>query len=160
VSNPTCRLAAILASLTALAAATPAVALPNGEQLMSGGGQFDTVNATVYSAPGVATVFDSGTAMEERAAQIFIWPGTLKRLRVKVRVDAPPTAGALIATVRMNGAPTAMTCTIPFNVFMGSFGLCGFNPNVAIGGGWLAVQIADNFVGVSDMAVTYSFVYD
>ena len=68
-----------------------------------------------FTGPGWTTTTapdypDTGEG--EAATQIRMAAGTLKNLRVHVQTQNVPSGGSLIATVRINGADTALTCTV------------------------------------------------
>jgi hypothetical protein len=141
-----------------LLAATPAGALNDNEQLLSGSGT-SIGGATLWSSPGGTQYPDNFPApgKGESAAQLRMSAGVLSALRVKLTTQTTPSSGTLSVRVRINGANTALTCTVTAG------GNCN-SPNgttVAVAANdKLAVRISNNFPGGNDIAYTYTLQFD
>jgi hypothetical protein len=141
-----------------LFAAPPARALIDTAHVLSGGstlGEFQTR----FTAPGLAAVYDPdipAPGLGEGAAQIVMPAGTLSRLRVKMQTAAFPTIGSFTAMVRVNGADTALTCSLNAPGTCSTGGkVKGLNNNAL-----LAVRVSNTFTDSGAITFSYTLQFD
>jgi len=139
-----------------LVAATPAEALNDGTQLLSGG-QSTTANSTRFTAPGVGGHYSADFAggRGEEAAQIRMPAGVLRNLKVHVMTESIPASGSLRVRVRIDGANTVLTCQVA------GTGDCAKNKAVNVpAGGRLAISSSNTFVGAGAIAYSFTLLFD
>jgi hypothetical protein len=147
---------------------TPAGALNNRQSILTGGfyvgltksGPSITRQPLVYTAPGLLYAYgpdEPALGRGEQAAQLrMTGGGVLSSLWVKVITQSVPTSGSLVATVRINGADTALTCQV-FGTGQCQSGAA----TVAVpNGARMAVAVAHDFVNEDRIALTYSMLLD
>jgi hypothetical protein len=128
----------MIAVAPALLWATDATA---GSRYLLTGGTSGSASSTRYTAPGLANTYSANfpaAGLGEQAAQIRMRGARLSKLRVSV-VTENATSGSVTVTVRVNGAPTVLTCSVGF-----AGGGCGSSPQaeaVVTNGDRLAVEV-------------------
>ena len=137
----------------------PAGALSNAQQLLSGG--TSTVGgSTVWGAPGMQNSFGNdfpAAGKGEQATQIrMTGGGVLRSLWVRVVTETVPSSGSLTMMVRINGADTALTCTLAGAGQCQSGAAIVNVPN----GARLAVRQVNNFVGAGFLTFNYTMILD
>jgi hypothetical protein len=142
-----------------LLAAPQAGALSNRQQILIGGGSFGGVSP-IYTSPGLANLYGQdfpSTGKGETAAQARMsGGGVLSVLFVRLQTQNVPSSGSLTVTVRVNGADTAMTCTV------GGSGQCAYTASTVTinNGDRLAIQVTNDFTGAGNLAFNYSLLFD
>ena len=137
-----------------LPAPTPAKALEDASQLLSGGIIGMAAGQTSFSAPGVAAI-SPGQIKGESSVQIRMPAGQLRNLRVRLTSVTVPSAGVLTVVVRKNAANTTLTCELT------QAGECASNATVAIADNdKLSVRVINNFTGSGLMALTYTLLFN
>ena len=145
----------------------PANALENTAQVLAGGQT--TAGAVApgnirFTAPG--TFFNNQVDFPrpgwgERAVQLLLPAGQLKRLRVRFSTETNPTAGSFVLMVRVRGADTALTCTVTAAQLTG-FANCGSNATVALpnASNPIAIRTTNTLENAGTGVYTYTLVYD
>src|SRR5262249_36540662 len=145
-----------LAVVGGLAAIRTAEALDDGKSVLVGKpGTFNGPTAgTAFTAPGTSALC---TSLGEAECQVRLPAGTLGRLRVFL-VTGTATAGSLTVTLRLNGAPTVLTCTVAYNE---PDGFCDDFVNVItlVGGDLVSLGFSST-INQGLWSFTYSLVYD
>jgi hypothetical protein len=141
-------------------AAPPAGALNNRQQILYGGNTVSPVD-THFTSPG----FGNGklgpdfpaTGLGEQSLQLRMsGGGVLSLLWVRLTTATTPSSGSFTVTVRINGADTALTCTL-FSSGQCQTGATTVNiPN----GARLSLSVSNNFVGSGNMSYTYTMLLD
>ena len=128
--------------------------LGSGGQVLTGGFNQGAAFANGFTGPGWTTTLapdypDTGEG--EAAIQIRLPAGTLSNLRVHVQTQNVPSSGSLIVMVRINGADTALTCSVT------TTGDCTSTASVAIkDNDRLALEITNSFPDEGNWTLTYS----
>lgn len=114
--------------------------------MFTGGGSLVGVaaNTTGFFDPGTTT-----TSSTNEAARAIIVPraGVLRNLYLRI-TTTQPASGTLVVTVRVNGANTALTFTIPVNATAAVFSNLVNTVNVNAGD-IISVQVQNNAAGTS-----------
>lgn len=152
--------AAVIAMLGML---SPAVALDDKAQVLTGGNQFGS--GTFFTAPGLGNHYlaDSpGPGLGEFAAQIRMPAGTLRILRARFVTQNVPSSGSVVIVVRTNAVDTALTCTLTSADFASQVANCSENvARIAITAGTrLAVSLTSDLVDAGTVTYTYTFEFD
>jgi hypothetical protein len=145
---------------------TPADALNNRQGLLIGAGIISPASkagaapALRFTAPSLSDTYDPDfprRGLGETAAQIrMTGGGVLSNFWLKILTTNVPASGSLVATVRINGADTALTCQV-FGTAQCNSGPATVNvPN----GARLSVAFASDFPDSGAMAFTYSMLLD
>ncbi len=146
----------VLAAAYALAA-SPAAALDDNLQILSGGGSI-VAGSSLFTAPGLSNQYGinfPGAGLGEQAASIRMQAGTASNLRVNVVTENVPKSGTLTVTVRKNGNATNLQCSVS------GTGTCNSNKSVNFGNNArLVINASNNFVESGFVAYTYTLVYD
>jgi hypothetical protein len=128
-------------------------------QILSGGFNQGASLATVYHAPGWVTALQPtypSASDGENAIQIRLPEGTLSRLSIRVRTATAATGGSYVVTVRINGADTALTCTVTGQAD------CTTAANVTVpvnDGDRLALEITSTLANEGNNTVNYSMLF-
>lgn len=137
-----------------LLAPTPAKALEDASQLLSGGILGMGAGLTYFSAPGVPAI-NPGQIKGESSIQIRMPAGQLRNLRVRLTSVTTPSAGLLTVVVRKNATNTTLTCELT------KAGECASNAIVSFADNdKLSVRVINNFTGSGLMALTYTLLFN
>jgi len=133
--------AGALGALVGLAAPMPwAAAHAAGTKYLMSGGNSGSGASVRYTAPGHGNIYGANfpaAGLGEQAAQIRMRAARIGKLRVSILTESA-TSGSVVVTVRVNGVPTMLTCTVGF-----AGGNCGSNDDINVqNGDRLAVEIA------------------
>jgi len=143
-----------------LSAHSPADALSNKFTILTGGFNQGQNISTVYTAPGLTAAFNPDypdTGEGEGAVQLRMHQGELSYLRVKLVTQNIPSGGSLVVTVRINGADTALTCTLTASGNCGT----GKSTKVAISkNDKLAIEIDSDLADEGNFVLTYTLLFD
>jgi hypothetical protein len=142
-----------------LLAPRSAEALNNRQQLLLGGNS-TTQNSTRYTSPGFGNQFTAdfpSTGLGEAAASArMVGGGVLSSLWVRIYTQTVPSSGSFTVTVRINGAPTTLTCTL-FGTGQCQSGAASVN---IANGARLAVEVTNDFVNSGNVTYAYSLLLD
>lgn len=159
IDFPALGLAVFAAGLTtSLLAPSPAFALDDTKQLLTGGNSLGGASP-VFTAPGLGNIYGLNfpkTNDGERAAQVRMPAGTLGLFRVQVRTEKVPTSGILKVTVRLNGLNTALGCQVS------STGTCstGATTVAVADDDKLAIRVENTLVDPGFTTFSYSMTFD
>jgi hypothetical protein len=137
-----------------LLAPTPAKALEDASQLLSGGILGMTTGQTYFSAPGVPAI-STGQIKGESSIQIRMPAGQVRNLRVRLTSVTTPSAGVLTVVVRKNAANTTLTCELTKAGECASNAIISFADNDK-----LSVRVINNFTGSGLMGLTYTLLFN
>ena len=152
--------AAAVAALGILAAASPADALNDSRQVLTGGGTFAGTVSPVYTSPGHGNVLGPdfpSAGNGENAAQLRMPGGVLKLLKVRVHTQNVPSDGTLTVMVRINNGDTVLTCSVSGD---GNCGTGGKKSVTINNGDLLAIQVASTLEDEGNVAFSYTLIFD
>ena len=150
---------AALMVLSKLGDAGPALALGDTTQVLSGGnfGISTSNGANLWTAPGSGTVVPDISGGEPKAQMPFP-AGTLSNLKFRLTTLSLAT-GTVIARIRVNGAPTNISC--PITLSAQSVGSCTSNVAQAINEDDLvSVKINQVLTGTPSIGFSYTLQFD
>ena len=128
------------------------------DRVLTGGFSSGTTSPA-WTSPGLSNVYGNDfpeTGAGESSAQMRMPEGILRRLRVSLK-DRNQTSGTVTVMVRLNGADTALTCTV--NVV----GICGTPAGVEVAmnaGDLLAIRVDNNLTNEDGVLLTYTIQFD
>jgi len=139
-----------------LFAAPPAGALVDTAHIISGGAGIG--GGTIFLTPsgaGYSADFPSA-GLGESVAQVPFPAGTLSKLRVKLFTENAPSGGSVSVMVRVNGANTTVTCSLPAS------GICtsGTKTKAVNNNGLVAIRVTSNLADAGNVAIAYTLQLD